>query len=223
MRISFSILLLFLLISSARAQNPTLHMADSWTMLGVKAPIGNKFTAGYNHIFLRQENFYGRHNRMFGDWTLSYKVNSNWSLMYLNRFVMINGEGNDAFWIFLDVNYTNKKPEDKFWMKLRMRAHLGTEWTNGIDQADFLRPSVFLYLKSNDKLTLFTSVEPFVRFAEPDGIQRVRYELGALFKLSPDLSGVFIYRMEDINLVEPNLLIHFIVAGLTYKLNFKKK
>ncbi len=210
------LVLLLILNVNLSAQSTTTY--GSWNMLALKLPLNEKLTLGYNHIFLRQDDFYKSSNRMFGDLTLSYKMDANWSFQMLNRYVTVPEKDNDAYWVFLDANYTLKKEDSPFSMKARMRLHLGSELLNEAIQGDFLRPAIFVYLNTIPNITPFLSAEPFYQFNAVNDFQRIRYELGAQFKFSKKFGGVLMYRIEDLVKSNPKTDAHFIVAGLSYKL-----
>jgi len=210
---------LFILLcytSTTSAQSVSSY--GSWNILGIKAPIKDKWTLDYNHIFLRNNDYYKDHNRMFSDLSLSYKLGSGIGLMLLQRYVTVSGEDNDAYWIFADVSHTWKQKDGAFSIKSRLRAHIGTEWVGEFQQSDFLRAAVFFNLTLPSKFTPFASIEPFYQFNDLNQLNRIRYELGTKWKLLPRLNLSAYYRIEDFMNNDSRLIAHFIVVGLVYKI-----
>ena len=209
------ICLFSLVFSQANAQSTS--STGSWTMLGVKLPFAKKWQLSYNHIFIRSNDFYADHNRHFADFSLAYQHNSKMSFQFLNRFIPVPGEGNNAYWIFLDANYVVKKPEKKWSLKNRIRFHLGTEAFGEMAQGDFIRLAAFLNY-SVKQWTPFFSVEPFFQLNGLNELQRVRYELGTKFKINSHWGLTGYYRIEDFTNRDIRLFAHFIVTGLTYRI-----
>jgi len=208
------IVLTFIFITPAFAQTVN---SGSWSMLAIKAPVGEKVTLGYNHIFLRRNDYYKNKNQMFGDFTIGYKLNSQFSFQLLNRYVFVPEDNNDAIWFFLDANHVWKKSEQKFSIKNRLRLHYGTELLNDPDQGDFLRYTIDVKAHIHPTLTPFITMEPFYQFNGINKFQRVRYELGTRWKIAPHWNLAAMYRIEDFNSTI-DVVSHFIVIGLTYKI-----
>lgn len=193
-----SVILLFLFSGFANPVNAQVNNnLQSWNIIGVKWPVNQKWTIGYSHNFLRWDDFYGDHNQMFGDLTVAYKLQSNISFQFLNRFVLIPGENNNANWIFIDANYVWKKEGSPLSIKNRLRLHYGAEWVGDFEQGDFLRYALIFNYKASEKFTPFLSAEPFFQLNGRQAFQRNRYELGTRWKIAPRWTLTGAYRIDD--------------------------
>ena len=209
--------LLLFIFSSLTLSAQSVSNFGSWNILGVKASLADKWTLTYTHNFLRMEDYYKEHDRVFSDLSLNYKLRPNISLNLLQRYVTISGDDNDAYWIFADVNYIWKQKGGAFSVKGRARAHIGTEWVGEIAQSDFLRTALIFNLTLHPKLTPFISLEPFYQFNGVNELNRIRYELGTKWKVFPRLNLTANYRIDAFGNRDPKLQAHVIVLGIVYQ------
>ncbi|MEM9820651.1 MAG: DUF2490 domain-containing protein, partial [Bacteroidota bacterium] len=187
------ILLSLFICTSGPAFAQSTSSTGSWTILGLKWPFAPKWQLAYDHIFIRQNDFYAEHNRHFADFKLAYQHNSKVSFLLLNRFIPVPGEANNAFWIFIDANYLVKKSNKKWSLKNRIRMHLGTEAIGELNQADFIRYAAFFYYPVK-KWTPFFSFEPFFQLNGLNELQRIRWEIGTNYKFNDRWGMTAYYR-----------------------------
>ena len=114
------------------------------------------------------------------DFSLAYKINSQWTVLLLERHWFIPEAGDREF-LFFDVKH-QAKLSSKLNLQNRLRWHLALD-ISGVDE-DYIRYEPTFKFKTNSKFTPFVAADFFIAIGSDRTSNRVRYVLGTVYKIS---------------------------------------
>jgi hypothetical protein len=149
------------------------------------------------------------------DIIIAKSISKNWKAQFLIRNFWIDEGPNRYFWFF-DVAHVFNITE-KLNFRNGLRWHLAHDYL--IMDPDFLRYQPKLSYTLSPKLSTFIMHDWFFRLNGIGQFQRVRYEAGANYKISPNTGlGVQYWYDTQIN-TDNKSIMHTIVSTLTYTFN----
>jgi len=185
-----------------------------WTyaQAGYKFNQKSKFT--FKPILIHNNDF-GNLVATFFDFTYSQKLSDKWSTSIMTRPILID-DGPNRMFTFIGIQYATPISEKTSFKQL-LRYHHGYDLDGRMD-ADFLRYGISFTLNSLDKIKPTAGVEAFYRWNGFNEIQRVRWRLGADYKINKQFTfGLQLWNEDFINVSNSDVFI--INSGLKYQIN----
>lgn len=169
-----------------------------WATLKLQKKLDSKTTIGIAPIFRINEEITNYQNSSV-DYYIKRKIAKGWSAQLLGRTWFIP-DGFDRQFIWLDVAYG--KAIDKFSINSSLRLHWALDLGEDRPDNDFIRWKTTISYKVG-KLKPSFAIEPWLRLNGFGEYQRIRYELGLQYQITPEFSAGFTYRRENFKNVSP--------------------
>lgn len=185
----------------------------SWSSVKISHNINDHFTF-YGQPIIRHKNDLSEYDDVSIDLSLAYKISSQWSFRFLNRYWWLKDGRNRNFW-FIDLKHSFKA-NDKISIANILRLHQAFD----VDfaDADFLRWLPSVSFKVHEKVSLLLATDISLRLNGFNNIQRTRSKVGATYSFNKKCSfGLQLWKQDSQNPTRDGNLI-MVVPTLGYKL-----
>jgi len=185
----------------------------SWSSIKVSNSINDRVSF-YAQPIIRHTQDLSKYNDFSIDLDVAYKLSSQWSVSFLNRYWWLSNGTNRNFWFF-DLKHAFK-PADKISISNMLRIHQAFD----VDfaDADFLRWLPAFQYKLSKKLSVFIATDISLRLNGFNNIQRTRSKIGANYSLSDKFSFHLQFWKQDNYRPSRDGSQIMIVPSLAYKL-----
>ena len=163
----------------------------NWTTLKIQHKINDNTTIAVAPI-IRFNNNLSEYQNSSIDVSIRQKLGQDWYAQFIAR-TWFQPDADDWQFLWLDIGYVKKN--DKFKLSNSLRFHYALDLFDQ-ELPDFIRWNATVARLDLGKFEPIITIEPWFRLNDNGTFQRIRYEAGLKYKITPKLNTTVKYRRE---------------------------